>query len=55
MGTAGRHFPRLRENTHDARLVAAMMVFGVGSILTFHTTDFVRYPAISVIDPRTLR
>ena len=36
---------------HDARLVAAMKVYGVKRILTFNTQDFVRYPNIEVIRP----
>lgn len=39
-------------NTHDARLVAAMTVCNVGSILTFNIQDFARYREIRVIDPR---
>jgi predicted nucleic acid-binding protein len=35
---------------YDARLVAAMMVHGVGRILTFNTGDFARY-GIKVIYP----
>jgi len=41
------------KNTHDARLVAAMIVHGVSTILTFNVHDFTRYP-ISVLDPATL-
>jgi hypothetical protein len=40
-------------NAHDARLVAAMNVHGVGHILTFNITDFTRYPGIIVLDPRS--
>ena len=39
-------------NSHDARLVAAMTVSDVGSILTFNIQDFARYSEIRVIDPR---
>jgi len=39
------------KNSHDARLVAAMMVHGIGHILTFNATDFVRYSSVSVITP----
>ena len=39
------------KNTHDARLVAAMRVCGVGGILTFNVQDFSRYPNITVIHP----
>ncbi len=35
---------------YDARLVAAMMVHGVGRILTFNTGDFTRY-GIEIIHP----
>lgn len=37
--------------TYDARLVAAMQVHGIGSILTFNPSDFRRYSGIEVIDP----
>ncbi len=36
---------------HDARLVAAMRVYGLTSILTFDRTGFSRYPGIDVIHP----
>jgi predicted nucleic acid-binding protein len=39
-------------NSHDARLVAAMMVHGIGSVLTFNVQDFTRYGGITVLDPR---
>jgi predicted nucleic acid-binding protein len=42
------------KNVHDARLVAAMIVHGVGEILTFNTQDFVRYTEIVVLDPATI-
>ena len=35
---------------HDARLVAAMNVHGVGRLLTFNSADFTRYP-IEVVEP----
>jgi predicted nucleic acid-binding protein len=37
--------------THDARIVAAMQVHGLNSILTFNTGDFTRYPGIEVVHP----
>jgi predicted nucleic acid-binding protein len=43
------------KNTHDARLVAAMIVHGISSILTFDAQDFTRYTEIIVIDPNALR
>lgn len=36
---------------HDARLVAAMKVYGVERILTFNTQDVLRYPDIEVVRP----
>jgi predicted nucleic acid-binding protein len=36
---------------HDARLVAAMRVHGLTSILTFDKDDFCRYPGIEVVHP----
>jgi predicted nucleic acid-binding protein len=40
------------KNSHDARLVAAMVVHGTKSILTFNAQDFTRYAEITVLDPR---
>jgi predicted nucleic acid-binding protein len=42
------------KNSHDARLVAAMMVHGTMSILTFNVQDFIRYSGITVLDPRLI-
>ena len=39
------------KNVHDAKLVAAMNVHGVKSILTFNAKDFVRYSEITVVSP----
>ena len=41
---------------HDARIVATMIVHGVTHILTFNTTDFVRYGTrgIVTVDPTTV-
>jgi len=39
------------KNAHDAHLVAAMLVHGVGRILTFNVADFRRFPNITVLDP----
>lgn len=38
-------------NVHDARLVAAMLVHGLTHILTFNTSDFARYSAITAVHP----
>jgi predicted nucleic acid-binding protein len=37
--------------TYDARLIAAMQVHGIHSILTFNPSDFKRYAGVEVIDP----
>ncbi len=39
---------------HDARLVASMLVHGVGRILTFNTRDFQRYGGIEAVHPQDL-
>jgi predicted nucleic acid-binding protein len=44
-GVAGVH-------VHDARLVAAMNVHAITSILTFDVDDFKRFPGIRVLHPR---
>ncbi len=36
---------------HDARLVAAMQVHGLTSILTFDRSGFSRYAGVEVVDP----
>jgi predicted nucleic acid-binding protein len=42
------------KNSHDARLVAAMMTHGTETILTFNVQDFTRYTGILVLDPRMI-
>jgi predicted nucleic acid-binding protein len=44
----------LGKNAHDAHLVAAMMVHGVGRILTFNVADFRRFPNVTVLDPQQI-
>ena len=39
---------------HDARLVVAMRVHGVMSLLTFDERDFARYAEIQAIHPRSI-
>ena len=39
------------KHAHDARLVAAMEIHRIDSALTFNTTDFSRYPGLTLIDP----
>ena len=36
---------------HDARIVAAMNVYGISSLLTFNGPDFTRYPGICPVHP----
>jgi hypothetical protein len=36
---------------HDARLVAVMLVHGVGHMLTLNVADFSRYEGIKVLQP----
>lgn len=40
--------------SHDARLVAAMLVHDVTHILTFNTDDFKRYTEITVVNPQSI-
>jgi predicted nucleic acid-binding protein len=39
------------KKSHDARLVAAMIVHGVTHVLTFNSDDFERYEHIKTIHP----
>lgn len=48
------HYQVRGKNAHDARLVAAMNVHGVGRILTFNIQDFQRYQGITVLHPSSL-
>jgi predicted nucleic acid-binding protein len=40
--------------SHDARLVAAMLVHDVTHLLTFNTDDFKRYTEITAVNPSSL-
>jgi predicted nucleic acid-binding protein len=40
------------KNAHDARLVAAMLVHGIGRLLTFNAGDFQRFSGITVLTPQ---
>ena len=42
------------KQNHDARIVAAMLVHGVHTVLTFNKEDFMRYPDITVLTPQDL-
>jgi predicted nucleic acid-binding protein len=39
------------KNTYDARLVAAMSVHNLTTLLTFNGVDFKRFPGITVVSP----
>ena len=41
--------------SHDARLVAAMIVHGIDHVLTFNVGDFKRYSEITVLAPSEVR
>ncbi len=38
-------------NAHDTRLVAAMLIHGLGQLLTFNAVDFQRFTSIAVLSP----
>jgi predicted nucleic acid-binding protein len=40
--------------THDARIVAAMLTHGIAQILTFNEEDFRRYKEITVLTPQSI-
>ena len=46
-GSAGKQ-------NHDARIVAAMNVHGIPLILTFNKSDFIRYPGLTVLEPKDI-
>ena len=37
--------------SYDARIVAAMNMHGIATLLTFNVPDFTRYPGLTVLDP----
>jgi predicted nucleic acid-binding protein len=43
-------YPGAGKQVHDANLVAAMLVHGVGRLLTFNATDFQRFAGAVEID-----
>lgn len=44
--------------THDARLLAVAVVYGVDNLLTFNGGDFTRFgslaPTVTILDPHTV-
>lgn len=45
------HYGVTGVKAHDARIVAAMNVYGIPRLLTFNTDDFTRYKEIQLIRP----
>ncbi len=41
----------LGKSAHDAHVVAAMIVHGISTILTFNKADFLRYSTVNAITP----
>jgi len=39
---------------HDARLAAAMLVHGIGHILTLNVADFSRYSGLTAVHPSSV-
>jgi predicted nucleic acid-binding protein len=50
-GLVSRHGVKGKE-THDARIVAAMLAHKVTHLLTFNTADFKRYTEITTVNPQ---
>jgi len=48
------HYQVIGKNAHDVRLVAAMLVHGLGRLLTFNVADFQRYQGIVVVSPQDI-
>jgi hypothetical protein len=44
----------MRENAHDTRLVAAMIIHGIDRLVTFNVADFRRYREILAISPESV-
>jgi hypothetical protein len=40
---------------YNARIAAAMIVHGVGNIITINVSDFTRYPNVTAIHPKDVR
>jgi predicted nucleic acid-binding protein len=40
--------------THDCRLAAQMLAYGITHVLTFNDKDFRRYPGITAVHPDTV-
>jgi predicted nucleic acid-binding protein len=40
--------------SYDARLVAAMRTHGITQLLTLNTSDFARFPGLTILDPAVI-
>lgn len=49
-----KQLPVTGKRVHDARLVAVLEVHGVENLITFNLGDFAGFPALSLVDPRSL-
>jgi len=45
----------LGKNAHDARLAAAMKVYGIGALITANKGDFKRFQGITAIEPKEVK
>ncbi|MEW6128655.1 MAG: PIN domain-containing protein [Acidobacteriota bacterium] len=43
------------KQVHDARLVAVMLTHGISQLITFNTSDFIRYSNITLIEPDAVK
>ena len=49
-----KQLPVHGKRVHDARLVAVLQAHAVGHLVTFNISDFAAFPALSLVDPRSL-
>ena len=49
-----RNFSITGKRVHDARLVAVLEVHAVENLITFNISDFLAFPSLSIVDPRSL-
>ena len=49
-----KQLPVRGKRVHDARLVAVLQAHGVEHLITFNTSDFSAFPALSLVKPSSL-
>jgi predicted nucleic acid-binding protein len=49
-----KQLPIHGKRVHDARLVAVLQAHAVENLITFNTSDFAAFPALSLVDPYSL-